>query len=117
MKKVILFALAAVSVSFAQAAEDLDLRNADRVSCTTAGRGTFNIVGLQSETPRYVLSASNLINVLHVGRSTMTYVHPNGSIETLEFGKAQYSEGQVSGYRVELSEDSGESQTVRCSVF
>ncbi|WP_409479408.1 hypothetical protein [Pseudobdellovibrio sp. HCB154] len=117
MKRLILFIVATVSVSLAQASADLDLRNADRVSCTTVGRGTFNLVDLQSEKPRYVRSASNLINVLQVEKNTMIYVHPNGSIETLEFGEAQYSDGQLSGYRVKLSEDSGESQTMRCSVF
>lgn len=115
MKKIILLIMAVSSVSFAESA-GLDLREANRISCQTSGRGTFNLVDLQSDAG-FVGSRRHAMEVMHLGRSTITYVHPNGSIETLELGEAEYSSGQISGYRTTLSDDSGQSQSVRCSVF
>ena len=115
MKKIILLVMAVSSVSFAQSA-DLDLREASRISCKTSGRGTFNLVDLKSDAG-FVGSRRHAMEVMHLSRSTITYVHPNGSIETLELGEAEYSSGQISGYRTTLSDDSGQSQSVRCSVF
>ena len=114
MKKVFLLIMAVSSVSLGQA-KDLDLREANRISCSTTGRGSFNLVDLKSEAG-FVGSRRHAMEVMHLGRGTITYVHPSGSVETLDFGQAEYSSGQLSGYRVSLSDDSGQSQSVRCSV-
>lgn len=115
MKKIFLLSLVLFSASASQA---LNLQDTNHISCATDGRGTFNLTDLQSDNPAFVSARAHALSIKRLNKSSITYVHPNGDMETLMFdGHTYYSSGQITGYRALLSNTRGLSQSVRCSVF